>query len=432
MPDVATDTPGTGLGGTDPILRKILSQGDAMRAQSAQSQDDLKASQERQDAAMNAQAAALAPKRAELKAKLEQTPQAPELKDVNATPPKPGFDPKEMYESLSLITALAALGGALTKQPLTAALNNFSAGVHGMVQGNEQAYQDNLKEFDANIRKAKEENDTIWKKYQAAKDKYGNDIQGLQNELSVIAAETQNPIAVELANQGRIVDLMKLQETQNNNYEKVLEQVSRIKEAAARREETMAHNREIEYFAGRRVDQGDKRLASGGGQSNTRNKIVQAGVKNATERLKELTANFGEAPKTSIMFGQHGEGVFSRGAHAMGQASLSSEQQQIDATYQSIVDEAIPVFTGGLRGSDAFRKFLMGQLPGPGDSDDTAAEKLRLFQANITGTSHVFGNAFQKNPQFQDTKGAVDSSMPAAGGDSGWSIKPLPEGASRG
>lgn len=225
--------PGTGLdAGPKGIIQQLMKRADESAAYTAGAEGEIKASQAREAAARQAQGAALGPKRAELKSKLAETPKAPEFAAQPEAPHDFGIDPKEMNETLSLVTALAAVGGLLTRQPLTAALNNFAQGIHGFVQGKQEVFKNELKSFEANLKKSNAENETIWRKYKAAQDKYGTDIQALQNEISVIAAETQNPIDMELAKRGDIVSLMKLHEQTNNNYNKVLETTARFMQQA--------------------------------------------------------------------------------------------------------------------------------------------------------------------------------------------------------
>lgn len=432
---------------TKSLVQQIMGQAEKSNASAEASTAELAASREREAAARAEQVKAQAPTREKLKQAVSSSPAAPEFKSVPEAPTAPQINTQEMSETISLVTALAALGGALTRQPLTAALNSFSAGVHGFVQGKQQVFQDNLKSFDANLKKASAENESQWRKYQAAKEKHGADIQGLQIELQQIAAETQNPIDIELARQGRIVDLMKLAETRNNNYTKALEQVGKLqeqerthREQAAARAEAAADRRSMfeQSQAGKgwqvfqnadgslvRVNattgetqpiEGSKGLVkpkaggSSSGSINTRNALVVGAANNAIDRMNELKQDGGgQFPTTSVMFGQHGDGVFSRSAHALGQSALSKEQQKIDAGYASLVDEAIPVFTGGLRGSDAFRRFLLGQVPQPGDSPETANEKMRLFEANIKGTLKTFQGAFSSNKAFHAESGGDNS-----------------------
>lgn len=137
--------------------------------------------------------------------------------------------------------------------------------------------------------------------------------------------------------------------------------------------------------------------AAGGGAGAVRQSLVKSGVANSLSRLDEIEKKF-PAMNTSAFFGTHGEGPVSRTAYGMGRGTLSSSQKQADAMWASFIDEAIPVFTGGLRGSDAFRRFLIEQAPGPGDDAASRKEKMRLLRANIEGTSKAFFNTFASNP----------------------------------
>lgn len=238
--------PGTSLGGdAKSIIGQLQKRADESAGYYAGKEKEFEASREREGAARQAQTAALAPAREKLKAELGKAPTPPETKPIAEAPTGPSFKPEEMQETLSLVTALAAVGGLLTRQPLTAALSNFSAGVHGYIQGKQEVFKNELKSFDANLKKANAENDAIWKKYKAAQDKHGTDIQALQNEISIIAAETQNPIDIELAKRGDIVSLMKMHEQTNNNYNKVLEQTARFMEQAETRRQASADRRAI-------------------------------------------------------------------------------------------------------------------------------------------------------------------------------------------
>lgn len=130
-----------------------------------------------------------------------------------------------------------------------------------------------------------------------------------------------------------------------------------------------------------------------------RQNIVRAGVRNSLARLDEVVKKFPNL-NTSMFFGAHDEGPVTRGLYGAGRSQMSSEQKQADAGWASVVDEAIPVFTGGLRGSDAFRRFLIGQVPGPGDDAGSRTEKVRLLRANIQGTSHAFFDRFAADPSM--------------------------------
>jgi hypothetical protein len=128
--------------------------------------------------------------------------------------------------------------------------------------------------------------------------------------------------------------------------------------------------------------------------------IVKAGVTNSLARLDEIEKEYGDTA-TSSFFGQHADNPASRAMYGVGKSTQSAKQQKVDAAWASFIDEAIPVFTGGLRGSDSFRKFLIEQAPGPGDKPAAQQEKRRLLRANIQGTSKAFFNKFASDPSFR-------------------------------
>ncbi len=154
----------------------------------------------------------------------------------------------------------------------------------------------------------------------------------------------------------------------------------------------------------------------GGGQKDAvRSSIVKSGITNSIARLNEID-KLGDV-STSSFFGQHGSNPLTRGAYGAAKGMQSKGQQDADAKWASMIDEAIPVFTGGLRGSDAFRRFLIEQAPGPGDKPETIREKKRLFRQNIEGTSKAFFNKFSTDPSFWGP-GVTKDQLGGGGGDS--------------
>lgn len=137
----------------------------------------------------------------------------------------------------------------------------------------------------------------------------------------------------------------------------------------------------------------------GGGQAAAvRSNIVKSGVTNAIARLNEID-KLGDV-STSSFFGTHADNPLTRATYGAAKGMQGKGQQDTDAKWASMIDEAIPVFTGGLRGSDAFRRFLIEQAPGPGDKPETIREKKRLFRQNIEGTSKAFFNKYSSDPTF--------------------------------
>jgi hypothetical protein len=168
-------------------------------------------------------------------------PQPPDTVKTPDAPQGPDFDPKEVKDMLGLVTFLGSIGGALTRQPLTAALNNFSAGVHGYAQGKQEVFQNSLKEFDANLKSAKAKNDEIWNKYKAAAEKNGTDIQGALNDMKLIAAEYQQEGDLAALQRGNIIDVMKIHENSNNTFFKVMEHAEAMKFRIQAHQDSMAN-----------------------------------------------------------------------------------------------------------------------------------------------------------------------------------------------
>ena len=190
-----------------------------------------------------------------------------------------------------------------------------------------------------------------------------------------------------------------------------------------------ANGRILNFDAqGNQVNQqpGQPAPKAGAGKDNVRTNIVKSGVTNAIARLNEID-KLGDV-STSSFFGQHGSNPLTRGAYGAAKGMQSKGQQDADAKWASMIDEAIPVFTGGLRGSDAFRRFLIEQAPGPGDKPETIREKKRLFRQNIEGTSKAFFNKYSSDPSFwgpgvksEEVKGGGDAAPQQGGGE--WKVE---------
>ncbi len=165
----------------------------------------------------------------------------------------------------------------------------------------------------------------------------------------------------------------------------------------------------------------------GGAQAAVRANLVKSGVKNSLDRLAEIEKTHPNM-NTSAFFGTHAENPLTKSVYGAGKGMQSTGQRQADAAWASFIDEAIPVFTGGLRGSDAFRRFLIEQAPGPGDDKASRTEKIRLLKANINGTSKAFFNKFASEPSMwvPGTKPEEVQSAPSAAPGSttgGWKVE---------
>ena len=184
-----------------------------------------------------------------------------EAQKFNTEPPSFGMSQDEMKNMLSTVTALAAVGGMLTRRPLTAMLGNFSAGVNGFVQGKMQDYKMQMDQFKINFEKAKADHDEYWKALQSGieaskgdlakmqvvlqtkamqygqeNDIKGLDIQGLQTQYGQILRRAASF-------ESTWEKVQRLHEATQNQVENRLE---RRRAAQVHEQETERHNREME------------------------------------------------------------------------------------------------------------------------------------------------------------------------------------------
>lgn len=319
-----------------------------------------------------------------------------------------GLDPQELGDISKTMFALAAIGGLMTRAPMTTALNAFSAGINGLAKGDKELFDREYKTFQTHYQAAIDKSKMASERYRNIIEKNRGDMAAVEQQLRLAALEFNDTVTLAQ------LDLKSGRET-------VLAGIG-LKKSADQNAITLKRLEELANYHRGMLDAKDKdrqvkedallKRVPKGAQQTQRAQLVVASARNTLSRLGELQQTFGEAPRSSLMFGAHPEGLTSRAGIAVGNTLIGEEQRKIDAAYNSIVDEAIPVFTGGLRGSDSYRRFLISQMPGPGDDDESAKEKLRLFAANVNGTLNTFSTAFQSNPAFH----GADEGAPASGG----------------
>ena len=73
------------------------------------------------------------------------------------------LDPKQLNDTASIFMTLGALGGLLMRQPLTAALNNMTAAMKGVQEGDAEQFDRATAEFKTNFDKAMKVNDAAEK-----------------------------------------------------------------------------------------------------------------------------------------------------------------------------------------------------------------------------------------------------------------------------
>ena len=81
-------------------------------------------------------------------------------KRMAAAPKNPQESFKYVQKNITDLTGqmlvLAALGGALVRQPMTAAMNNFSAAINGLVKGQKDDFEQQYQQYQENFKQAQE------------------------------------------------------------------------------------------------------------------------------------------------------------------------------------------------------------------------------------------------------------------------------------
>lgn len=97
-----------------------------------------------------------------------------------------GIRGEDLESLMQTMFAFAAIGGAMTRAPITAALNNFNGAMKGFVQGDSMVFDREKAEFDRNLRAAIAKNQEARQSYQDAFTKHKGNMQDLMNEWTIL------------------------------------------------------------------------------------------------------------------------------------------------------------------------------------------------------------------------------------------------------
>jgi hypothetical protein len=342
--------------------------------------------------------------------------------------------PRDTTKFTGLMLVLGALAGRNTMASMTAAMNNITGILKGQKDGNDEMVKSQKEQFEMNFKNGIEKAKLIADEKQQLLDKYKYDQGAMQEEYNIfklrhgigdsVAKEDMfntKQMYSQIENMEKLQTALMLGMQKQQTAEQIKRPMITYKDASGKTVERYLNEQEM---AGAALPEGAEIVAgtgaakgAGNAQVAVRTKIVQAGAINAINRLNEIQKKFGSDATASSFFGTHGENPITKGLYGAGRSAQSQRQQEIDSDWGSFIDEAIPVFTGGLRGSDSFRQFLIQQAPQPGDKPGTVAEKVRLFRENINGSSKVFFNKFASDPNMwapgtkpEDVQGGAPSS----------------------
>lgn len=126
----------------------------------------------------------------------EQQALKPPPETVLPTLQHKGMSPKELNDSVSILFTLAALGGAMTRHPMTAALNAFSAGLKGLHEGDQEVFKREAETFDRQLKLATEKSREAGDRYRSIIEKGKGDLQSIENELRLAALEFNDTVTL--------------------------------------------------------------------------------------------------------------------------------------------------------------------------------------------------------------------------------------------
>lgn len=175
--------------------------------------------------------------------------QAPALPQLNEIPDKFQYKPmsqEQMTSAMQSMFAFAAIGGAMTRTPMTAALKAFSGGLEGLVKGDMESFKRQTQEFDRNMKVAIAKNQEALQRYKTAIDKHKDDRQAALAEIQLQASALNDTATYAQARAGM--------------YKNVINQVQAMGKAGQQAEQ---HHSEVMARIGmesRRADQMDRRL----------------------------------------------------------------------------------------------------------------------------------------------------------------------------
>lgn len=107
-----------------------------------------------------------------------------------------GMSQEDVQQSMGAFMALAAIGGMMTRQPMTAALNSFAAAMQGLQKGDAELFNREKDQFDRTLKAVSEKNKMLSEKYKAAIERHKGNLAGLESEVRMLALEHNDTVAL--------------------------------------------------------------------------------------------------------------------------------------------------------------------------------------------------------------------------------------------
>lgn len=164
----------------------------------------------------------------------------------------PVFQPREITgqektQFAGVVAAIAGLAGLATRAPLTAALNSAGAAMEGYNKGSIQQADLDLKNFNMQMVRAKEQNDQTMQQYNAVMENKKYSLSQKMQLWRVIAAEKQDVLAQAALDKGDIRMFLDRNDKLNSGFAKMLSDAQTL-------HEKIRHNLSIEENAKKRIE----------------------------------------------------------------------------------------------------------------------------------------------------------------------------------
>lgn len=328
-------------------------------------------------------------------------PEVPEQAQVPKAPQQEDFQ-KTSAGWLNAMAVLAAISGSRSRQHATTALSAFAAGVKGLKQGQQQAFDNAYKTWEGNTKATLDNNKMLMDKYKAVMDDRSLSEQEAQMQIKMIAAEFHDPLMLAADNWGHqmaIVDARNKAEFELGIYDKKLQMQKQIWDEKEKVKQGEKNQPSIDQstadFAADQLLAGDKSGLSNYGRGTAATANLTLIHQTVQKRAEEKGITGDQLAKINAQFA----GATSE-ARAIGTAS-----GKIELAANSL-DESLPLL------EDAIKNVDLSQFPDMNALENYAREhsgdpKITTLNTALQTTVSDYSTLIARNGQRTDATDAA-------------------------
>lgn len=222
-----------------------------------------------------------------------QAPAAPVLQQVPETYQHKGISSEDMTGHMQTMFALAAIGGMMTRKPMTTAIQAFSGALKGLQQGDALIYKRGAEDFDRNMKIALAKNQEAVQSYQLAMSKNQGDLAAAMQQITLDAAAHGDTMTAAIARKGDANAMIKHIQAMVQSDQQARMTLSRLdqqhQETMARLNQSAAHDAQMASQFQQTLQQRDRQFNA------TQERLT------AADRRKSEAAASGGKPAASIV-----------------------------------------------------------------------------------------------------------------------------------